>query len=280
MASRLVSSSAAVHPTAIVENGAVIGEGCRVGPYSVIGDKVRLGAGNQIASHVVISGRTVLGDGNRIFPFAVIGSPPQDLKWQGEESLLIIGDRNIIREYATLQPGTAAGAGRTVVGNDTLLMAHSHVAHDCRVGSHVHLVNSATLGGHVDIDDGAILSGLCAIHQFVRIGRLAFVAGGAMVAQDVPPFCTVQGDRARLAGLNLVGLTRAGMPAGDIRSLKAAYRMLFLAAGPLPERLKSVRDHFPDNGAVGELAAFVAASHRGVALPRRTGARDAGSGTE
>jgi UDP-N-acetylglucosamine acyltransferase len=260
---------AAIHATAIVAPSAIIGAGTVIGPYSVIGEKVEIGADNRIGPHVVIEGHTVIGDGNAIYQFASIGAAPQDLKYHGEDTLLRIGDRNIIREYVTLQPGTEGGGGETVIGNGNLFMASSHVAHDCVVGDNIHLGNSTALAGHVKVSDGAILSALAAVHQFVRIGAQAFVAGGAIVTQDVPPFCLVQGDRAHLVGLNLVGLQRGGMSEEEIASLKRTYRILFLRDGLLEQRIASATEQGSEFQSVKELAQFVVNSERGIVSTRK-----------
>jgi UDP-N-acetylglucosamine acyltransferase len=264
-----IERTASIHPTAVVSPDAIIGDGSSVGPYSVIGAGVRIGKDNRIGPHVVIEGNTIIGDSNQIFQFASVGAVPQDLKYAGEDSVLRIGNRNIIREYATLQPGTAGGGGQTTVGDGNLLMACSHVAHDCSVGNGVRLSNVATLAGHIEIGDGAILSGLCAVHQFVRIGRLAFVSGGAMVTQDVPPFCSVQGDRARLIALNRVGLQRAGVAEDDIASLKRAFRLLFRSSEILAARIAMAAEHATKSDLVKELLDFVTSSTRGIVCARR-----------
>lgn len=255
-----------IHPTAVVAPSAIIGGDTSIGPYSVVGEGVRIGRGNQIGSHVVIEGRTTIGDFNTIYQFASVGANPQD---QGEDAVLTIGSGNIVREYVTIQPGTDAGCGRTAVGNGNHFMACSHVAHDCTIGNGVRLGNSAALDGHVEVGDGATLSGLSGVHQFVRIGRMAFLAAGAMVSQDVPPFCLVQGDRAHLVSLNLTGLQRSGMPAGEIASLKRVFKALFYRKGILSERLASIAVQASEYPAAKELAAFVAGSKRGAVSIRR-----------
>ena len=260
---------AAIHATAVVAPTAIIGADTVIGPYSVIGEGVRIGSGNRIGSHVVIEGHTIIGDGNTIYQFASIGAAPQDLKYHGEDTVLSIGDRNIIREYVTLQPGTAGGRGQTVIGNGNLFMACSHVAHDCLVGDGIRLGNSTALAGHIDVGDEAILSALAGVHQFVRIGKRAFVAGGAIVTQDVPPFCLVQGDRAHLVGLNLIGLQRGGMSEEEIASLKRTYRILFLGDGLLEQRLATAAAQSSDFQSVSELAGFVASSERGIVSTRK-----------
>jgi UDP-N-acetylglucosamine acyltransferase len=264
--------SKVIHPTAIISPEATIGDGTVIGPYTVVGAGVQIGNHNRIGSHVVIEGQTTLGDSNQIYQFASIGAEPQDLKYHGEASTLHIGDRNIIREYATLQPGTADGGGKTVVGNDNLFMACSHVAHDCLIGNNVRLANAATLAGHIKVGDGAILSGLCAIHQFVRIGKLAFISGGAMVTQDVPPFCIVQGDRARLVALNKVGLERAGVAAEDLMRLKQAFRILFRGAESFAAGVAMAAEQIPNSDLIRELLDFVSNSSRGIVSVRHAAA--------
>jgi UDP-N-acetylglucosamine acyltransferase len=258
-----------IHPTAVVAPGAIVGSDTSIGPYTVIGEGVRIGHGNQIGSHVVIEGRTTIGDFNAIYQFASIGANPQELAYPGEDAILAIGNGNIIREYVTIQPGTDAGGGRTVVGNGNLFMACSHTGHDCIIGNGVRLGNSAALAGNAEVGDGATLSGLSGVHEFVRIGRLAFVSAGAMVSQDVPPFCLVQGDRAHLVSLDLTGLQRNGMPAAEIASLKRAFRALFQGKGTLAERLASVSGRACEFPSAKELAAFVASSKRGSVSIRR-----------
>jgi UDP-N-acetylglucosamine acyltransferase len=269
----VISNSAVIHHTAVIDPDAIIGDNTTIGPYAVIGAGVRIGRDNRIGPHAVIEGHTTIGDGNRIFQFAAIGAEPQDLKYAGEDTELVIGDRNIIREYATMHPGTAGGGGRTVVGSDNLFMVGAHVAHDCVIGDHARMANLASLAGHVEVGEGAILSAMCGVHQFVRIGRQAFVSGGAMVVQDVPPFCIVQGDRAHLVGLNQVGLQRGGMPEADILALKRAYRLLFHGDDGLAGRIATVTERFPDIQPVKDLLAFLAASTRGVVSARRLGAK-------
>jgi UDP-N-acetylglucosamine acyltransferase len=265
-----VDPGAQVHPTAVVEPGATIGAGSRIGPYCVIGPEVTLGDGVILHSHVVVAGVTRIGPGSEIWPFASVGSAPQDLKYAGERTELIIGARNRIREYATLNPGTGAGGGVTRVGDDNLLMMSIHVGHDCEIGSGVILVNNATLSGHVVVGDGAILGGLSAVHQFCRIGRGAMVGGMAGVVADVIPYGMVVGNRGHLAGLNLVGLKRRGVDRDSIHGLRAASAELFgeAAAGTLQQRAAAVVAARGDNPLVREVADFVAAdSSRSFTLP-------------
>jgi UDP-N-acetylglucosamine acyltransferase len=260
-----------VHPTAIVAPEAVIGEGTEIGPYSIVGPKVRLGRGNKVGPHVVIEGRTTVGDENKIFQFASVGSVPQDLKYSGEDSSLIIGDRNLIREYVTLQPGTASGKMETTIGSENLFMVSSHVAHDCIVGDRNVLANSVAVAGHVEIGNGVVLGGLCGIHQFVRIGDLCMLAGGSMVNRDIPPFCTAQGDRALLVGLNLVGLERRGVDSHDMKMLRAIYRRLFEDEGALREKLEVLKGEYRDFELANALFDFISTSRRGVTRAKGRG---------
>ena len=256
-----------IHPRAVVTRGAELDHGVSVEAYAVIGPHVRVGAGSRIGPHAVVEGRTTLGARNRVFQFASVGAMPQDLKYRGEPSTLEVGDDNIVREYASLNPGTAGGGMVTRVGNGCLLMVSSHVAHDCIVGNNVILANGAALGGHVRVDDWGIVGGLAGVHQYVRVGESALCAAGAMVSQDVPPFCTAAGDRARLRGLNLVGLRRRGFSVDAVVALKRAYRALFgpgRTASTRRDGLVRIREtlgHVPE---VARLVDFVAESERGV----------------
>ena len=215
-----------IHPSAIVEPGAEIGQGARIGPFCLIGSGVRLGDGVELKSHVVIAGDTSVGAGTVIYPFASIGHDPQDLKFRGEDNRLEIGTRNRIREYVTMQPGTEGGGGVTSIGDDGLFMANCHVAHDCRIGNHVVLVNSVAVAGHCVVEDEVIVGGLSGIHQFVRLGRGAMIGALSMVTADVVPHGLVQGPRAHLDGLNLVGLKRRGASRAEIAELRATLSRL------------------------------------------------------
>lgn len=257
-------SAPRVHPTAVVAAGAEIGPGATIGAYSIVGPRVRIGAGTSVAEHVVIDGRTTLGVENRIFPFASLGAVPQDLKYEGEDSELVIGDGNRIREFCTLHPGTRAGGMVTRVGDGNLLMNYAHVAHDCIVGSHNVLANGVQLGGHVTIEDFAVVGALSGIHQFARVGESAIVGAGSMVAQDVPPFCNATGDRARLHGLNAVGLKRRGFPADTERALKHAYRLMFRSGLRVAEAAARVRNEVGAVAEVERFLSFIERSERGV----------------
>jgi UDP-N-acetylglucosamine acyltransferase len=262
--SAAVPSGPCIHPTAAVARGAELGPGVRVEAYAVVGPHVRVGRDTWIGPHAVVTGRTTVGAGCRIFQFASVGAAPQDLKYAGEPSTLEMGDGNIVREFVSINPGTVAGGMITRIGNRCLFMVSSHVAHDCQVGNHAILANGAALGGHVQMDDHAILGGLAGVHQFVRIGESALCAAGAMVSMDVPPFCTVAGDRARLHGLNLVGLRRRGFRPDTLRALKRAYRTLFQTGGSRREALARTRTAFGEVPEVARLLNFVADSRRGV----------------
>ena len=253
-----------VHPTAIVAPGAKLHATVEVGPYAVIGPQVTIGAGTTVGPHAVIDGRTRLGERNKVFQFASVGAQPQDLKYAGEDSALEIGDENLIREFTTLHKGTTGGGGVTRIGNGNLFMAYAHVAHDCQVGNGCVFANAATLGGHVEIGDHVILGGLAAVHQFTRIGRHAFIAGGSMVVMDVPPFCTAQGDRAELAGINSIGLARHGFSEDQIGRVKEAYRILFRRKLPLEEAVERLRTELGDQSEIQTLLAFITTSQRGL----------------
>ena len=258
-----------IHPSAVVDPKASIGDGVVIGPYCVIESGVTLEDGVSLHSHVVVGGLTRVGAETEIYPFASIGLPPQDLKYVGESSELIIGKRNKIREYVTMNPGTVDGGMITRVGDDCLFMASSHIAHDCIVGDHVIMANNATLGGHVEVGDYAILGGLSAVHQFARIGRHAIVGGMSGVENDVIPYGSVMGDRARLSGLNVIGLKRRNFAKAEIHNLRTAYRMLFAEEGTLLERIDDVAEMFDENADILEIIEFMRAdSSRGLTQPR------------
>ena len=255
------------HPTAIIHPKAKLGAGVSVGPYAVIGEHVTIGPGTRIGAHCVIEGRTTIGADCEFFTGAVVGSIPQDLKYRGEETVLIIGDRNTIREYVTINPGTEGGGGKTVIGSDCLLMAYAHVAHDCILGNHVVLANSVALAGHITIEDRAIIGGLVGVHQFVRIGTLAIIGGCSRVIQDIPPYSTCVGYPAKVFGLNSEGLKRAGV-ASDVKDrLHHAFRVLFHSKlsmrHALDQMAKEVAgdNHCPE---LQHLLDFVRQSKRGV----------------
>lgn len=258
-----------IHATAIINPNATMGKDISIGPYCIVGQDVHLGDGVRLHSHVVIDGRTTIGTETEIYPFSSIGLPPQDLKYKGEDSELIIGARNTIREYVTMNPGTADGGMRTIIGDDCLFMASTHVAHDCIVGNHVIMANNATIAGHVEVGDFAIIGGLSAVHQFVKIGKHAIIGGMSGVENNVIPYGSVVGDRARLSGLNIVGLRRRAFLKEDIKNLRTAYRMLFAEEGTLAERTEDVAKMFVNNTAVMDIIGFMRAeSSRGLTQPR------------
>ena len=257
-----------IHPTAIIHPGAEIGENVFVGPFCNIGKHVRLGNGVQLYSHVVVEGNTTIGADSRIFPFASIGHEPQDLKFNGEQSQLIIGKNNTIREHVTLNPGTEGGGMVTRIGDGCLFMMSSHVAHDCIIGDNVILVNNATLAGHVEVGNWAIIGGLSAVHQFVRIGRHAMVGGMSGVENDVIPYGSVVGNRAYLSGLNLVGLKRRDFSRDVIHDLRRAYRLIFAQEGTQVERVADVSDLFRHIEPVMEIVSFInEESNRAICQP-------------
>jgi UDP-N-acetylglucosamine acyltransferase len=260
---------ARIHPTAIVASGATLADDVVIGPYCTVGDGVVLGPGVSLTAHVVIDGRTVVGEGTRIFPFAAIGLEPQDLKYKGEPSSLVIGRHNTIREHVTINTGTAGGGMVTRVGDHCLLMIGVHIAHDCQIGDHVIMANNATLAGHVVVEDHARLGGLSAVHQFVRIGRHAMIGGMSGVERDVIPYGQVIGDRARLTGLNIVGMQRYGCSREDILGLRAAYQILFATDGTLSERVEETAERFGGIQPVDEIIAFIRAdSSRAICQPK------------
>ena len=258
-----------IHQTAVIETGAELGNNVEVGPYSVIGPNVSLGDETKLHSHVVVSGYTEIGANTHIFPFASIGHQPQDLKFKGESSRLKIGENNIIREHVTMSPGTEGGGFITEIGNNCLFMVGSHVAHDCKVGNQVVLANNATLAGHVVLEDFVILGGLSAVHQFVRIGRHAMVGGMSGVEQDIIPYGSALGNRARMSGLNIVGLKRRGFSRTEVANLRKAYRLLFAEEGTLSERMEDVSEMYSDNEPVMDIVAFIRKeSTRAICQPR------------
>lgn len=250
---------------AVVDPKAKLDPSVEVGPYAIIGPNVEIGAGTTVGPHAVIDGWTRIGKNCRIFHHASVGSIPQDLKYRGEPTTLEVGDGTMIREFATLNLGTVGGGGKTVVGKNCLLMSYSHVAHDCIVGDNVIMANSATLAGHVTVDDFVIIGGLSAVHQFVRLGEHSIIGGCSAVAQDVPPFVTASGNRAKLYGLNLVGLKRREFTEETVKALKKVYRTIFQTSKGLADTLEKLRNSEEyANPEVRKLVDFVAGSERGV----------------
>ena len=254
-----------VHQTAIVHPKAELADDVSVGPYTVIGEHVRIGRGTRIDSHVVIEGWTEVGERCQIHSFVSLGAPPQHLKYNGEETYVRIGSHNILREYVTVNRATAFGGGVTSVGDHNVLMAYVHVAHDCHVGNHVIMANAATLAGHITIGDHAIVGGLVGIHQFVRVGAYSMIGGCSAVGQDVPPFMRAAGGyRARLFGVNTIGLKRQGFSDDRIRRLKQVYMTLFRSDLRLAEAVKKVRDEFGTFEDVQVLLKFLDGTKRGI----------------
>ena len=252
-----------IHPSAIVDPDAEIGEGASVGPWSIVGPNVHIGAGTEIRSHVLIEKNTTVGADCQIHQGAVLGTDPQDLKFRGEETTLVVGDRTVIREYATLNRGTA-DLKQTNVGSDCLLMAYSHVAHDCQIGNNVVLSNAVNMAGHVFIEDWAIVGGLTAIHQFVRIGAHAFLGGACRTSQDVPPYTRAAGSPIKLYGLNSVGLERRGFSPEVRQALKRAYRIIFQSSLPLTQAVDQAQAECEELPEVLHFISFIRNSERGV----------------
>ncbi len=265
-----------VDPLARVAPGAVLEPGVRVGPFCLVGPEVRLGPGTVLESNVVIDGDTRVGASNRFFPFSSIGLVPQDLKYRGEPSRVEIGDRNIFREGSTVHRGTEGGGGVTRIGSDNLFMAQAHVAHDCQVGSHTVFANSATLSGHVEVQDYAVLGGFAGVHQFCRVGTHAFMGGATVATKDVLPFSMTVGDRARLYGLNLVGLRRRGLSANAIAALRQAYRVLMRLN--TSEAIRTLEAEGPHTPEITTLLEFIRSAKRGVVLRPRSGAAGSAEG--
>ncbi|EJL21450.1 acyl-(acyl-carrier-protein)--UDP-N-acetylglucosamine O-acyltransferase [Caulobacter sp. AP07] len=259
-----------IHPSAIVSPGAQLGQDVEIGPFCTVGPKVRLGDGVRLVSHVVVDGATTIGAGTQVYPFAFLGGAPQHLAHKGEDTRLVIGERNTIREHVTMHTGTVGGGGVTTVGSDSLYMVGAHVAHDCVIGDRVTFANNATLGGHVVIGDFVFMGGLSAVHQFTRIGRYSFVGGGGVVTKDIIPYGSVWGNHAHLEGLNLVGLKRRGFTREAINALRAAYRLLFADEGTFQERLDDVVEAHAGTPEVMEIVDFIRAeANRPLCLPER-----------
>ena len=253
-----------VHATAIVSSGAEIGRGVTVGPYALIGPKVVLADDVIVGGHALVEGRTRIGKGTEIHPFASIGIRPQDLKYNGEDTELIIGERNQIREYVNISIGTAGGGGKTVIGNDNLIMVYCHVAHDCVLGDGIIMANAVALAGHVEVQNRAVVGGVAAVHQFTRIGEMSMVAGGSMVAQDVPPFSMVHGDRAVPNGLNVVGLRRTGWPQERLANIRSMYRLLYQDNLTMDDAMARIEAEIPDSDQKKVFLGFLRGSTRGV----------------
>jgi len=257
-----------IHETAIIEEGAIIDKNVEIGAYAYVGSKVIIQSGTKIMHHATIEGKTTIGENNVIFPYAAIGTAPQDLKYGGEDTELIIGNNNKFREFTLINTGTIQDNGKTIIGDNNLFMGYVHVAHDCIIGNSCIFANAATMAGHVIVEDGAVVGGMTPIHQFVKIGSLAMVAGASAVSQDVPPFCMVEGNRAKLRGLNLTGLRRGFENRTDIDKVKKAYKILFESGTPLKETAQNLLET-ENNVFVKKLCEFILNSKRGIAYDRK-----------
>lgn len=253
-----------VHPTAIVHSRAKIAPGVKIGAYSLIGENVQIGKDTVVESHVVVEGWSEIGERCHLFPFVSIGTAPQALRYRGDPTRVIIGNDNLIREFVTINRGTAEGGGETALGHGNLIMAYSHIAHDCRIGNQVIMANASTLAGHIEVEDFVIVGGLVAIHQFVRVGRYAIIGGASAVPMDVPPYTCAAGNRARLFGLNTVGLKRHHFPEDTMAVLKQAYRILFRSHLILKKAIEKVEGELPDLPEIRHLLDFLRKSKRGI----------------
>lgn len=253
-----------IHPTALIHPSAQLAADVEVGAYTLIGEQVSIGRGTRIASHVVIEGPTRIGEDNHIFQFASVGAIPQDKKYKGEPTELIIGDRNVIRESCTLNRGTAQDKGKTVIGSDNWIMAYVHIAHDCLVGNHTVFANSATLAGHVEIRDYAILGGFTLVHQFCTVGEYAFTGMGSAIGKDVPPYMMANGAPAIPRGINAEGLKRNGFSSESIQRIKDSYRLLYRQQITVKEALAQLEADYGEFADIQRLIQFVQASQRGL----------------
>lgn len=253
-----------IHETAIISPAATIGDRCYIGPFCTVGENVTLGDKVRLESHVVVDGNTSIGEGTQIFPFVSIGLAPQDLKYAGEPTATEIGKRNHIREFVTIHRGTSGGGGLTKIGDDNLLMAQAHVAHDCQIGSNVIMANAATLAGHVEIADRANVGAYSGVHQFCRVGLEAFIGGYSVVVKDAPPFAIIQGNHAKCYGLNRVGMKRRGYSAETIKNLSHAFHLLLSAKLNTTQAVEKIREEINDCAEVDLLVDFIVSSKRGV----------------
>ncbi|PZT48454.1 acyl-[acyl-carrier-protein]--UDP-N-acetylglucosamine O-acyltransferase [Helicobacter valdiviensis] len=262
-----IAKSAIIAPSAIIEEGAIIGENTKIGAYSVIGKNVKIGSNCTIYNHVTLTGNTTLGDYNEVFPNAVLGTIPQDLKFHGEENFLIFGNHNKIREFTMINPGTEGGGSKTIIGNHNLLMAYVHIAHDCIIGDHCILANGATLGGHIVLGNHINIGGLTPIHQFVKVGDYAMIAGASALAQDIPPYCMAEGNRAVIRGLNLHRL-RKNFEHHEVDKIHNAYKKLFFGNQPIKEIAQEILEQNCDDN-VAKMCNFIIQSTRGIPFIRK-----------
>ena len=257
-------SAPAVHSTAVIHPDADVAEDVKIGPYSVIGTGVRIGKGSEIASHVVIDGPTTIGRNCRLFSFSSLGQVPQDLKFHGERSELIVGDNNVFREFVTFHRGTEGGGGRTIVGNNNFFMAYTHVAHDCRIGNFIIMANAATLAGHVTLEDHSLIGAFSGIHQFCRVGQYGFIGGYSVITKDVLPYSKTVGNRAHCYGMNAVGLRRKGFDAEKLGTIKHAFRLLLQSKLNTRQALEAMEKDFPQIEEITYLIDFIRTSPRGI----------------
>ncbi|MEA2050482.1 MAG: acyl-ACP--UDP-N-acetylglucosamine O-acyltransferase [Campylobacterota bacterium] len=257
-----------IHKTAIVEDGAVLEDGVQIGAFTIINSKVTIKKGTKIDSHCVIDGKTTIGENNHIFSHAALGTIPQDLKYAGEETELIIGNNNTIREHTLINTGTAGGGYKTIIGSGNLIMGHVHMGHDCIIEDNIVIANSTVLAGHVEIASNSVIGGLSAVHQFCKIGEYAMLGGGSIVVQDIPPYCICEGNRAFLRGLNINGLRRHFENRDDITQIKRAYKEIFESGLPISDVAKKIIKE-TENEFVKELANFVINTKRGIPFIRK-----------
>ena len=260
----VATKSSSIHPSAVVSPRARIGNNCHIGPYSIVGDEVELADNVQLDSHCVVDGETSIGEGTRVFPFVSIGLAPQDLKYQGERSVTRIGRRNMIREFVTIHRGTKGGGGLTQIGDDCLLMAQAHVAHDCVLGNGVIMANAATLAGHVIIEDNANVGAYSGVHQFCRVGKEAYIGGYSVVVKDALPYALTVGNHARCYGLNTTGLKRRGHSRASLKSLHRAFHLLLASKLNTSQAVEKIREEIQDSPEVDSLVEFIETSQRGV----------------
>lgn len=264
------SATVSIHSSSVVEDGAELGEGVAIGPFCHVGAKVRLGAGVSLASHVVVTGRTTIGARTRVSPGAVLGGEPQNIQYRGEDTELTIGEDCTIREGVTMNIGMPSAGGVTAVGNNSLFLAYSHVAHDCHVGNHVILSNNVMLAGHVVVGDRVIMGGGAAVHQFTRVGHHAFIGGLSAVSHDVIPYGMLNGNPGLLAGLNVIGMARNGMEKAQIRSVRTAFKAIFHGPGSIRDNARTLSDAGLDNDAIRDIVEFILADHeRALSSPAK-----------
>ncbi|NJD56999.1 MAG: acyl-ACP--UDP-N-acetylglucosamine O-acyltransferase [Nitrospirae bacterium] len=253
-----------IHETALIDQKAEIGTGVEIGPYCIVKKGVRVGRNTRLISHVILEGDTEIGEGCTLHPFSCIGLPPQDMKYKGELTRLIVGNNNTIREYVTIHRASVGGDETTTVGNNNFLMAYVHVAHNCKIGNNIIMANAATLAGHVLVEDFAVIGGLVAIHQFTRIGQYAMVGGFSGIGQDIPPYMVASGARAKLFGPNMIGLKRHGFSDETVNTIKKAYKTLFREKRTLKDAIKKVYDDFPESPEIEHLITFIEKNKRGI----------------